>query len=675
MKRLLRSQRGGVALIMVLAFMALGTPVITSTLNLADSLSIDSRVKTDVLKRQYCALGVREYLVNLLKDQSPGGRWESLVADPPAGTGGVGSITCNGEQINFTVAAPALPPGAPDIALPDFLVTKTVTSPAPVPPATAAVVSAGGSVTYTITVQNQGDDPATLTKIFDRLPPGFGYVGPTTGAASLDPCRFQDSNLEIEDGNDIHCSVGSNQNVEIEDDTTISGDVSTSGGNLDVDEGAVVLGVVTASGNVEVSDNSTVGAAISWGGNVLIDEGSLVQGRVWAAGNVDIDGTVEGDATSSGGNVLLDENRIVLGDIWAQGNVTIKSGATVGSATSGGDITAITGNVTVEVSGVVWGDLWAAGNVVIKSNGQVKGSLYSGGDVTLEAGAVVTGNVSAVSSITEQGNPPQYCVGCTPPSSTPPVIPLDSSAERRGQALLTWNISPPVTLQPGAQVTLSFVAKAISTDGNYCNEAWVEPGGLATTTGLTAQVQVGAQAGACQTPVYLVSETVSPSILAVGDDPANGFTYSMVIDNTTGTDSLTLSKIQNLLPAGFEYVAFEVTIPPSWEASTTVTTSTFLQRELVNWRFDTPLVVAAGQSTTLDFEAEVTAPPLAIGENYWSEVWVTFDEKLQRVETGPTALVRVLGVYDGTTSDGTTESATFQIWDGADAGNITWVIN
>ena len=169
---------------MVLAFMALGTPVITSTLNPADSISIDSRGKTNVLKRQYCALGVREYLLYLLMDQSPGGRWEALVAAPPAGAGGLGSITCNGEQINFSVVVPpGVPIFIPNIALPDFLVTKTVSSPAPVPPATASVVSGGDPVTFTITVENQGDDPATLTRIFDRLPPGFGYLGPTTGAA------------------------------------------------------------------------------------------------------------------------------------------------------------------------------------------------------------------------------------------------------------------------------------------------------------------------------------------------------------------------------------------------------------------------------------------------------------------------------------------------------------
>ncbi len=38
----LLQERGGVAILMVLAFMALGVPVITSSLGLADTLNIDS---------------------------------------------------------------------------------------------------------------------------------------------------------------------------------------------------------------------------------------------------------------------------------------------------------------------------------------------------------------------------------------------------------------------------------------------------------------------------------------------------------------------------------------------------------------------------------------------------------------------------------------------------------
>ena len=352
-----------------------------------------------------------------------------------------------------------------------------------------------------------------------------------------------------------------------------------------------------AAGNVAIGDLSQPGVATvegdatSSGGDIKIAEDAIVLGNAWAQGNVtNKKGTTVGSATSGGdvtaitGEVEVKNDGVVWGDIWAQGKVEVRDRVTVGSAASGGDVTSITGRVHVHKDSVVWGDVWAGGSEAkIHNNAQVNGSIYSAGDVTLQDGVIVTGKVVAVGQIFLEGSAQILSQG-TVPSGTPPTnpsIPLDSSAERLGQALVTWDISPPLTLQPGAQVSLSFVAKAISTDGNYCNEARVEPGGVATTTGLTAQVQVGAQAGACQTPVYLVSETVDPSILAAGDDPAAGFTYSMTIDNATGTENLTLSKIQNLLPAGFEYVAFEVTIPPPWEASTTVTTSTFEQREMV----------------------------------------------------------------------------------------------
>jgi len=62
MKRLLGSQRGGVMLIMVLAFMALGTPVVTSILKLADTFARDSGAKRDILESHYCALAVGEYI-------------------------------------------------------------------------------------------------------------------------------------------------------------------------------------------------------------------------------------------------------------------------------------------------------------------------------------------------------------------------------------------------------------------------------------------------------------------------------------------------------------------------------------------------------------------------------------------------------------------------------------
>ena len=67
-QRLIRSEQGGVAILMVLAFMLLGTPLITSALGLADAVTSDSTVKTEILRRHYCALAINEYVRYLTLD-------------------------------------------------------------------------------------------------------------------------------------------------------------------------------------------------------------------------------------------------------------------------------------------------------------------------------------------------------------------------------------------------------------------------------------------------------------------------------------------------------------------------------------------------------------------------------------------------------------------------------
>ena len=62
MKNLLRSQEGALGMILVIGFMALAVPLVTASLFLSGALSRDSQVKTDILKRQYAALGVGEYV-------------------------------------------------------------------------------------------------------------------------------------------------------------------------------------------------------------------------------------------------------------------------------------------------------------------------------------------------------------------------------------------------------------------------------------------------------------------------------------------------------------------------------------------------------------------------------------------------------------------------------------
>ena len=63
---------------------------------------------------------------------------------------------------------------------------------------------------------------------------------------------------------------------------------------------------------------------------------------------------------------------------------------------------------------------------------------------------------------------------------------------------LTWDLpSLGLVLQPGDVVNLLFDAQASVGQYNYCNQAWVEPGGYATGTGPTARVEVGFPGWSC----------------------------------------------------------------------------------------------------------------------------------------------------------------------------------
>jgi len=77
MKRLCRGQSGGVAMLLVVGFMLFGVAVVTSNLRLSTVLSTDSQVKNDILNRQYCALGVIEYVRYLTLDTQ---RWADCLA-------------------------------------------------------------------------------------------------------------------------------------------------------------------------------------------------------------------------------------------------------------------------------------------------------------------------------------------------------------------------------------------------------------------------------------------------------------------------------------------------------------------------------------------------------------------------------------------------------------------
>ncbi len=184
LKAKVRGQRGGVAILMGLSFLMLGVPLITGSLNLAQNVSIDARVKSDIAKRHYCALAVEEYLGYLLLDNTRWTDWWSANQDPadPTGATATETITPCSKQITVTVTQqPNLPSGSltnpfdnpfgtipPVPAFNDrkLQTTKTVT------PTNASI---GQVVTYTITVTNRDTNQTTLTKIDEELPDDFSY--------------------------------------------------------------------------------------------------------------------------------------------------------------------------------------------------------------------------------------------------------------------------------------------------------------------------------------------------------------------------------------------------------------------------------------------------------------------------------------------------------------------
>ena len=190
MKRLLGQERGGITILMVLSFMMLGTPVISSALNLADAFSRDSKVKTRILKRHYCGLAAAEYVRYLTLEPSRWNAWWANNQDPnlPAGTAAEETITLCAQSVTLRATHP---PPSDDILseqpVPSGLIPnlsaynnrklrslKSVDIP---------VAAPAELLTYTIAVQNLDSDLINqVTKMHDRLPQGFCYQANSTSA-------------------------------------------------------------------------------------------------------------------------------------------------------------------------------------------------------------------------------------------------------------------------------------------------------------------------------------------------------------------------------------------------------------------------------------------------------------------------------------------------------------
>ena len=230
---------------------------------------------------------------------------------------------------------------------------------------------------------------------------------------------------------------------------------------------------------------------------------------------------------------------------------------------------------------------------------------------------------------------------------------------------LTWNMSPlSLSLNPGDSVLLNFVAEANVPAGNYCNEAWAEPGNAKTSTGKTALVQVGTPGNnLCAGAAVKLTKSVEvePGLFPAGEPQT--YTYTITIENT-GSDPLNLSKVRDLLPAGFLYLAGTTT--GSLTTSNPNDTMWSGQQRL-DWNFSPDYVIPSGQTETITFDMEG-----AFAGGHWNQVWLTLAEFADTIYSWPAAGVQVIDITESTTtapSGGTVYSLVWQI---GPESNILW---
>ena len=176
---LLREERGGAALLMLIGFIALAVPLMAASAQTSTQLSRNSLRYANRVTEEYNAVSGVEVAA-----------WEA--ANNPAHDDGLNianpskamSIDSNEETVNVTTTKIF---GSDDLQGQGLLVTKTV-NPTSTPPDTAT------TFTYTITIQNDGTDSVTVDRIRDYLPPRLSYVsGSTSGLTASNPDEDDDA--------------------------------------------------------------------------------------------------------------------------------------------------------------------------------------------------------------------------------------------------------------------------------------------------------------------------------------------------------------------------------------------------------------------------------------------------------------------------------------------------
>lgn len=301
----------------------------------------------------------------------------------------------------------------------------------------------------------------------------------------------------------------------------------------------------------------------------------------------------------------------------------------------------------------------------------------------------VTNRDDAATTLTkiQEDLPPGFSYDCNGPDnilSLPGeedmvIVPYHDACPDPDDLQFDWHMPAGTSIPPGESATLTFTAITSLLPGTYCNAASVDPGGTKTTSGKTAIVQIGAQAGQCSGEAVSVTKTVDSAVLVSTDTTSADYVYTFDIDykitvKNIGSDELGIKEYIDLLPEGFSYVSTSssgdiIDTPHNLHHESQA------NRQRVTWRFDDEIELDPAESKSLIF---TTTASITRGD-YWSDLLVDFDGGAFAEDryTWPTALISVRDVYTMTATDdqGNTQVIDAEVWLGDQNGSVrTWIL-
>jgi uncharacterized repeat protein (TIGR01451 family) len=708
MRKFLSNQQG-VSMLMVVGFLAIAVPVVTAALALAGTLSLDSLVKGRLVRSQYNNLGVRQYVEHLADDPGDFQEWIDE-------TGCDETVVLNGEEITLSCDPPDGAPGDPPPQTNRQFRTFKEVNP------TTAAINTQTDYTYTVLVYNaSGEDQENRHKHL-----GHGYW--------KQPHHFDE--WPTYSPTDLYTEVfGLTPGPTVPPaDTTLLDALREGGGHERHFRREAVTALLNAAhpdidfpmDEIDWSEHEIIGyvreAYLSGNFPLYI---KLLHGRNFGASYY-TDDDDDGDDSDDEGqeNVTRIYDSLPPGFDYRAGTSYI-NGVLVGDPTivtkrdkdsedDGDDDDDGGGNLGPsywkhEDNYAGWAPYTSGQNFAalfgVEVNSNTNRTLMqvldgsSGGDERKMQKEAIAGLLNAnhasiayIYSVAQVISMVQAAYAAGAPDFNDIYQLLDDANKdahfvASGRVLLMWDLAAlNVRIPSGEAIELEFGAEAAVPEGNYCNEAWVEPGhkdhdtddhgdddddghdwgrGTGSDLVVTARVKVGSPADEnCPgEAVFITTRVDAPVVLS---DTTRRYSYTIELENV-GTTTLHVAKINNILPWGFTYVG------GSTEGVTTADPSPITDldgHDHLEWSAPfsaSPPELAPGATLTLSFEADAT---LGLG-NYANEVWIYFTEFTGIDDgryTGPSAIVRVMDVLVVTATDSEGNViGTYEVWQGVDS--------